>query len=196
MDKNTKLKVTLITIIGIVAAYIYIYRGQLVNDLKITQRDREWTTVEPQGQLVGGRKNGEWKTYFENGRLAKIENYLNDTLHGQNITYRPSGQYYIRCNYHKGALVDSFFIYHPNGNLNSAEFIDKNGKHQGVFKIYHDNGQLRQLGQMVDGHLDGEIKMFYQSGKLKEVNYYRQRQKTGKWIWLSENGDTTKIESY
>lgn len=74
MDRKTKFKVTLITVVGVIAAYIFIYRGQLTNDFKIAQRDREWAKDEPQGQLVDGRKNGEWKTYFKNGRLAKVEN--------------------------------------------------------------------------------------------------------------------------
>jgi len=111
MDKWTKFKVTAITIIGVVVALIYINRGQIVREFKIAQSEKEWRKEEPKGQLIDGKKTGTWTRLYENGQLESSENYLNDTLHGQQFIYYPSGQLYIKRTYLKGKEIDSTIWY-------------------------------------------------------------------------------------
>src|SRR5690606_17458969 len=118
MDKRTKFKITLITIVGVLVALVYINRGQLTREFKFRQSEKEWEKEEPRGQINDGKKIGEWTTYFKNGQIASVENYKNDTLHGRQIHYTPSGRYNLRANYRMGVKVDSFFLYTGNGDLN------------------------------------------------------------------------------
>ncbi len=196
MDKRTKFKVTLITIIGVLGAFIYITRGQLIREFKFTQRKKEWAKEAPRGQLINGLKNGEWTTYFKNGQLASIENYKNDSLHGRQIHYTPSGRYNLRANYNMGIKVDSFFLYTGNGDLNLQEFRDSTGKPQGTFRVYDANGTIIQIGNYKDGKFDGEFKTFFSTGQLKAIEHYSMNNRIGKWIELSDKGDTVKTEQY
>ena len=196
MDKKTKLKVTLITIVGVVVALIYFRRESLISDFKREQRQIEWEKNEPQGQLINGHKNGEWKTFFKNGQLARAENYINDTLHGKQISFTPEGHFNSRAKYNMGVKVDSFFLYHSNGRINSEEFKDSLGRMHGLFKIYDSNGQTIQIGQSIHGEFDGEFRTFFNTGQLKTIKYYKLGEPTGQWIEFSDKGDTIKVEQY
>ncbi|WP_375579360.1 hypothetical protein ABWH96_20535 [Marivirga tractuosa] len=194
MDKKTKIKVTLITIVGLIVAYIYFNRIQLIDDLKFVQRQNKWEKEKPKGQLINGRKNGEWTTYFKNGQLASIENYKEDTLHGTQIYYTPKGLYKLKANYYNGIKVDSFLMYTVNGTLNFEEFRDSMGRRQGLFKVYDSNGQITQIGEYKDGEFNGEFRTFFNTGQLKTIKNYKLGAPTGRWIELSETGDTIKVE--
>jgi len=196
MDKRIKFKVTLITIVGVLVAFIYINRGRLIREFMFVQREKEWEKERPKGHLINGQKNGEWTTYFKNGQLASVETYKNDTLHGRQIHYTPSGRYNLRANYKMGVKVDSFFLYTGNGDLNLQEFRDSTGKQQGIFKVYDANGQVIQIGNYKDGKFDGEFKTFFSTGQLKAIEHYNMSDRIGKWIELSDKGDTIKTERY
>ncbi len=196
MDKRTKFKVAIITIAGVFVTFIYINRELLIREFSYAQSEKEWEKQESKGQLIGGCKDGEWITYFKNGQLARLENYENDTLHGKQIWYTPDGHYNLRANYNMGVKVDSFFMYDSKGRLNLEEFRDSTGNQQGTFKVYNTSGQIIQIGQYKDGRFDGEFKTFFIKGQLKSIEHYRMNDRIGKWIELSDNGDTIKLEQY
>ena len=96
MDKKTKIKVTIITIIGVVVALIYINRGQLIADFKLRQRAKEWEKNAPTGELTNGRKNGKWTTTYKNGQLESEESYLMIPLMDANLFITPAENYISR----------------------------------------------------------------------------------------------------
>jgi antitoxin component YwqK of YwqJK toxin-antitoxin module len=52
---------------------------------------------------------------------------------------------------------------------------------------YHDNGEVSQEGQFLNGKLHGEWKMFGEDGKKIAMGEYTQGKKTGKWFfWDAE----------
>ncbi len=46
------------------------------------------------------------------------------------------------------------------------------GKQEGVWKDYHDNGKLWSEGSYVKGEKEGTWKHYYRNGKFKESKYY------------------------
>jgi|SRR5690606_25568091 len=196
MDKKTKFKVTIITIIGVIAAFIYINRGHLIREFKFAQREKEWKKEEPKGQLINGKKNGLWTTHYKNGQLESSESYLNDTLHGRQLIYYPSGQLHIKRTYLKGKEIDSTFWYHSNGQINVEEFRDSLGRKQGLFKIYHANGQPSQIAYSKDGEFDGESLSYFDNGQPWHIKHYKLGERVGTWIEFSKTGDTIKVEKY
>lgn len=196
MDKRTKFKVIVITFFGVIVALIYINRGQLIHEFKFAQSEKEWEKEEPIGQLISGRKSGEWKRYFKNGHLESIENYRNDTLHGRQLIYYPDGQLYIKRNYFNGKEIDSTVWYHSNGQIHSEEFRDSLGRKQGLFKIYYLNGQPSQIAYSKDGKLDGESRSFYNNGQPWDIREYKLGKSIGTRIEFSREGDTIKVERF
>ena len=63
----------------------------------------------------------------------------------------------------------------------------RDGKWDGPFESYHDNGQLRRKGAYKDGVEDGPVEEYYDSGKLYEKGAYKDGGKCGEWL---ESGET------
>jgi antitoxin component YwqK of YwqJK toxin-antitoxin module len=196
MDKKTKFKVTIITIVGVIVAFLYINRGQIAREFTITKGEKEWSKQEPKGQLINGKRTGIWTTHYKNGQLESSESYLNDTLNGRQLIYYPSGQLYIKRTYFKGLEIDSTIWYHSNGQINIEEFRDSLGRTQGLFKIYYSNGQPSQIAYNKDGQLDGESRSFFDNGQPWDIKSYKLGERVGTWIEFSKAGDTVKVERH
>lgn len=196
MDKRTKFKVTVITIVGVMVAFLYFNRGQIAREFKLAQTEKEWSKEEPKGQLINGRKTGLWTTLYKNGQLESSERYLNDTLHGPQLIYYPSGQLYIKRTYLKGKEIDSTVWYHDNGQVHIQEFRDSLGRMQGLFKIYYGNGQPSQIAYSKDGEFDGKSLSYFDNGQPWDIREYKLGERVGTWIEFSKEGDTVRVERY
>jgi antitoxin component YwqK of YwqJK toxin-antitoxin module len=76
------------------------------------------------------------------------------------------------------------------------EWKDSSGKTQGLFKVYHLNGQLSQIGYMKDNYLDDTCKTFFDNGQLKTIEFYKDRKKEGTWQYFSKKGNLIRTEVY
>lgn len=61
-------------------------------------------------QYKYGLKNGQTEEYYENGKIKKIENYLNSELDGYVITYDLDGNETEKLYYKKGKLIKRFKV--------------------------------------------------------------------------------------
>jgi len=66
----------------------------------------------------------------------------------------------------------------------------------GNFIMFHDNGVRLAKGQCKNGKFDGEIKGWWENGKLMRRVYYKEGLKIGKWIYWNEYGNKIKEETY
>jgi len=79
--------------------------------------------------------------------------------------------------YYEGALFTGVgFDVYSDGQL-KLEANYKDGKYDGLFKIYYENGQLKEEGNFKDGELDGLLKVYYENGQLKEERNYKDGQR-------------------
>jgi hypothetical protein len=72
-----------------------------------------------------------------------------------------------------GKLEGEFKDWFDNGQLYEYFFF-KNGEKHGEYKSWHVNGLLYKHYFYKDGELDGEIKMWYSNGKLEEHHIYKE----------------------
>ena len=98
-------------------------------------------------------KTGNWKGYYENGKLA-FEGTYNE----------------------KGEQEGKWIHYHPNGEIYMEGFY-LNGEESGEWKKYYDNKQLYTTENYeVNSYnipvLIGKINTYYKNGKLKTVTEY------------------------
>lgn len=152
------------------------------------------SSVKANGALINGKKQGEWKAYYLDGKLKLLENYKNDTLNGPKLSYSDNGNLSFRGKYAMGILVDSAFRYYYNGKLKSMTYNEKSGK--GVFKIYHNNGTLGQTGKLKNGSLDDTCKTYFETGTLKAIEIYKDKKKAGQWRYYAATGKLLKTELY
>lgn len=70
-----------------------------------------------------------------------------------------------------------------NGKYYKAEML-----YTGVHKEYYETGELLSTIHIVNGDIDGEQEIFFQSGKKKELRSYDEGLKDGTWIKWNEDG--------
>ena len=68
----------------------------------------------------------------------------------------------------------------------------ESGKEEGVWKWWHENGQLAYESSYKSGKLDGPWKSWYSNGQLKMEGTYESGKKIGDWKEWNENGELQK----
>ena len=63
------------------------------------------------------------------------------------------------------------------------------GKESGQWKIFHENGKIRQIGKFNNGKQTGEWKFFHSNGNREGVGTLINGKKTGIWKWYFDNGN-------
>ena len=193
MTKTTKY--TLISF-GFVALYLILNSlPSTIKSLKTAKAIENSEIIDSAGQVENGLKQGTWKYFDKLGRTQKIQTFRNDTLHGEEKFFDNEGELGLHRFYAMGVMVDTskFFV---GGWLNSIEYRDSNGVLQGEFRVLSEN-TVRQIGYYKDDKFHGTFRTFHEeAGKVKELYFYDEGEKTGTWVYFDEQGDTIKTEKY
>ena len=72
----------------------------------------------------------------------------------------------------------------------------KDGKLHGESKIFYENGKLKCVSNYKDGKQQGESKGFYENGKLQCVSNYKDGKLHGERKEFYENGELDFVENY
>jgi len=165
---------------------------------------------------VDGKKQGDWKEFYESGALRAAGKYRNSKPVGKWTYYFEEKPIEITGAYsQKGEKDGEWFWYYPNGNLLSKEtYLDGlldgenfsltiNGDtlESGMFvagqeegRWYYINDSIRIEGNYSEGRKEGAWKTYYANGKLKSSHSYFNNELDGKFAVFWENG-AKKIES-
>lgn len=112
----------------------------MIYTLSETKKD----TVEIVG-FRNGKEQGEWKRFYEHGKLAEKRSFSD------------------------GKKVGDFTAWWPDGSLKLAYHFD-DGEYNGVCREWGPTGQLLKEMTYKMGYEDGPQKQFYDNGKVK-ANY-------------------------
>ena len=172
--------------------------GKYDNDEKIG----EWKWYYENGKLktIGnydeeGGEIGEWKRYYKNGQLRVYTLYDSDGYaQGEWKWYYEDGQIWTDGKYYDGAKIGEWKWYYENGKLKRYSQYDSEGYAKDGFKRYYESGQISELGQYdVQDDETGEWKEYYENGKLKAFGKYESGCKIGDWKYYHENGGIYQI---
>lgn len=165
-------------------------------------------------------KHGEWR-FYEDGKLATIENYSNGERHGlYRVLNISTGDTIIYGEYADAKETGKWTKYHNNGKLKS-ECIYIDGNRDGFYYTLFKNGDTSKVGQynngdkigtwnsyFVDGDLQwqehylengnktGEWTQFYDSDTAYSIGKYIDDSLDGEWIYYHDNGQPSSIEHY
>lgn len=119
-----------------------------------------------------GNEHGEWKYYFENGKVEMIENYN----HGW-----PSG------------LWASYF---ENGQLETQGYYNNEGYENGIWEAYFENGKLNYKGEYLNGLPIKDWKIYNDDGSLEaSLSFSDKGKPTGEFIANHKNKNP-KVTGY
>ncbi len=69
----------------------------------------------------------------------------------------------------------------------------KDGKREGLWQIFHENGRLYKMGYVRNGADDGDFREYFKSGILRYEYHYDQGKKTGTWKgWYNDGTPYTE----
>ncbi len=123
------------------------------------------------GKMVNKMREGEWLYYHhKSDSIMMTEFYKNDTLHGWQKTYYPSGKLAEKTKYTNGNKDGVSFIYAENGTV-VKELNFKHGKLHGAACYYNSKGEKEMEGQFNEGNKTGLWK-YYRDGKLEKEEDY------------------------
>ena len=170
--------------------------GKYSNGLKIG----EWKFYYKNGKieevgtyLKNEKPNGEWKWYHENGNVLREEIYANGIENGTMTEYSDSGTVISKGEYVDG-LEEGPWVYQL-GDI-KMEGSYKEGKRDGVWKYYYDNGNLNFEGKFLDDNSDGKHIFYWDNGKVKEEGFYIMGKREGDWYRYDYDGTLFLTTTY
>jgi antitoxin component YwqK of YwqJK toxin-antitoxin module len=128
------------------------------------------------GNYQEGKEEGEWKNYWENGRLKNKSTFHQGQLEGGWVSYTPEGVVSVKGTYKSGLKVGEWLLYYSNGRL-------KEKQHYKIFPEQHISEELNVMGykeNISDFH--GSYEAYsHIDFQLKEIGKYKKGQKNGTW---------------
>ncbi|MGV4413155.1 toxin-antitoxin system YwqK family antitoxin [Chryseobacterium sp. T1] len=136
--------------------------------------------------------------YSQNIDLDKYEIYVKYTLisksdfikNGQNLTEEKSKTLEF-----KPISDGNKITYYLSGKIYSKGKIE-NGKENGFWEYWNENGKKAREGEFVDGKPNGTHKYWYENGNLRGIGEWKNGVYDGKWEMYKENGSEKIIQNY
>jgi uncharacterized protein (TIGR02145 family) len=137
----------------------------------------EWKTFYESGKLesVGnykdGEQNGKWEWYYESGKLKSVGNYKDGKAHGESRGFYEDGKLQSVGNYKNWILDGKQETYGEDGKL-KAVVIYKNGAiEDGKVEKYDNNKKLQSVEIYKKGKIE-KRESYFENGKLRGVENY------------------------
>lgn len=138
---------------------------------EVTEQDEFGNTIRFERRKTDFAREGWSYTTSPDGVLIEVAHYRSDTLDGQRIIFTATGDTSIIENYRTGIF-------------------------QGPYRLYHDNGILKQEGSYVNNEMTGAWKTYYENGQLKEEVAFKANLENGPFIEYHENGKLAAEGAY
>ncbi len=86
--------------------------------------------------------------------------------------------------------------YYPNGQLRITGELNNDGKKEGTWTSYFENGKKNSESVFKDGINNGYSMVWYPNGNIRYFGDYLEGRRSGSWTFYNEEGEVTKKESY
>jgi antitoxin component YwqK of YwqJK toxin-antitoxin module len=141
-----------------------------------------------------GRKQGDWKEFYETGALRAAGKYINSKPTGQWKYYFENGKIEITGAYtRKGEKEGEWIWYYPNGDILSIENY-LTGLLDGESFTLSIAGDTLEHGMYAEGMEEG--RWIYRNDSVRVEGSYLSGKKEGNWKTYYPNGKLKRIESY
>ncbi len=120
-----------------------------------------------------GKRNGTCTEFFANGQPRRVVTYVNDIPDGVETVYYESGKKEIEGKYVKGEREGAWMHYNDDGSVQiqiyyaKGEYV-KDQKENGTFKEYYPNEQPKSEVTYKNGKKDGRFVEYHDNGHFVE----------------------------
>lgn len=148
--------------------------------------------VKEKRHFVNNNEEGVHQEFYENGQLSNSSTYKKGKLDGEAVGYYEDGKLFSKYVYDNGITRSENYVnpaggkiytaevkaddinivvYHTDGYKNSHSSYSAKGEIEGPDTIFYPSGKVNQINQYKDGALNGTSVTYYLNGKIKsEVN--------------------------
>ena len=157
------------------------------------------------------RKQGTFREYYENGKMKKEENYLDNQLHGYYREFDGKGELVMAMRYERGQimeqidedlkeLLDMKSTFDEQGRLIFTGGY-KEGVPVGIHRFFDTAGVVEnahlynELGQKIaegvideQGRRKGSWTDYYNTGEMRATGTYTNNQRSGRWNFYYRTG--------
>ena len=134
--------------------------------------------------------------YLEDRDGLFYEKFMDAPFTGQYLSCYENGQQLkVKSHYKDGKYEGEFIRYYEDGQLNIKSNF-KDGKYDGEFLRYYKDGQLNIKSNFKDGKYDGKFLRYYESGQLSEKGNFKDGKPEGEQLSYHGNGKLKKTEIY
>ena len=117
--------------------YILDNEGYYNGKIKILYDDSD--KIRAEGQIEKGLKSGEWKYYYENGNIEKIENYKFGELNGICMRFYETGELLEKGEMKYDKMEGIWQSYYKNGNVDTETYYYLNKQTNGIWKKFYES---------------------------------------------------------
>jgi antitoxin component YwqK of YwqJK toxin-antitoxin module len=141
----------------------------------------------------GGKEQGAWKFFYEDGQLKAEGKYENGKREGEWKFYYKGKKIQQTGTYKANQPVGEWKWYYPNGQILREQSFVK-GKEEGLTKEYSEDGTLVAEGEYLGGMREGDWK--YKNGEYIAKGKYVDGKEQGEWKQYYPSGTLAFEGSY
>lgn len=119
-------------------------------------------TIKFEAPVKDSQANGLTKSYYENGNVNAIRNFVDGSVDGEYQVFYESGELYLSGQAKNGKKVGTWKSYYKSGNLLEEAHYTEDGNHG---KNYYEDGTLKADFNWIYGK-SIEIKKYDKTGNL------------------------------
>lgn len=152
------------------------YETETINGVTYASKVESTGIKVSEGALMNGNKNGAWISYYPNdGKIKKIENYINGKLNGPTLEFSNRGAIDTRTSYKNGVKHGLSGTYKFGRAVKETQFA--NGKIDGVHKEYFNNGKLQKEVHFKNDKQHGTFRQYNEEGEIIIQYEYKNGEK-------------------
>jgi len=172
-----------------------------------------------EGQFHHGNPVGEFRYYYEDGKLRTVTSYSDSGAVCYAVSYFDNGEKHAEGEYLHRRRNGKWLFYDGYGNIISEEHYLRGKKHgesitfmpdgqlievmnysedkaHGEWKRYYSTGQLHIHGYLKNNNWEGEFKFYSMQGSIFADGLYSGSLKQGDWRFFDDEGQIIMVITY
>lgn len=167
------------------------YEGEMV-DQRREGPFRFWYedgTLRAKGDFVRGREFGEWTFWHPNGEVSRRGALANGLQEGTWTSFRPDGTVASRGRFLDGQPVGRWEHFGAGGEASPAVSWTPLPEGMEWASDHWEDGTLRREGFLRNGRQEGLWRMYHRSGAPRLIGEFRDGSPNGNWFALDGDGE-------
>jgi antitoxin component YwqK of YwqJK toxin-antitoxin module len=170
--------------------------------------------IQYEGEFKDDHPVGEFKRYYENGKLKSVLIYSSNGTEADATIYHPNGLVSSKGKYinqlkegkwkfyspdeegylmndedYKGNMRNGPSVkYYPDGNV-AERLIYINDKREGEWYQYHPNGSTFLRSFYSGDKLNGKFEVWFEDGTVEISGSYKNNSREGTWLFYNKDGN-------